>query len=371
MRWELEPNAFLARLSLVSGKTSSPRTWRSYGYQLADWLSFCERAKLDWKRATELNIATYRNILAAESSPHTGRLLKRSTINHKLTVICQFYRFAQKKGWIDALPFELETARLSHRSQVNLAPCAKTNHGSRGRIALKLSEGSEELEIPPRREVRRFVRSFRTWRDQLIAQVMWLTGMRCAEVCTLPLDSLPDNPDSVPRETVPIKITGKGQKRRAVLFPLRLLRSIDRYIRMERRSLVKSGAADPGTVFVGRAGRLLQTVGHPGRIFDQPQTDSPEDYPAPFEALLCRRTAGLSPGHWCTRSPENGPDGTRACSHGNDRTISSCNRADEGRCDRHAQQFCGSAVREVTRAQRRYGTALGTNRRRDPSKAQP
>ncbi len=259
MRWELEPNAYLARLSLVSGKTSSPRTWRSYGYQLADWLSFCERAKLDWKRATELNIATYRNILAAESSPHTGRLLKRSTINHKLTVICQFYRFAQKKGWIDALPFELETARLSHRSQVNLAPCAKTNHGSRGRIALKLSEGSEELEIPPRREVRRFVRSFRTWRDQLIAQVMWLTGMRCAEVCTLPLDSLPDDPDSVPKETVPVKITGKGQKRRAVLFPLRLLRSIDRYIRMERRSLVKSGAVDPGTVFVGRAGRLLQT----------------------------------------------------------------------------------------------------------------
>jgi site-specific recombinase XerD len=88
---------------------------------------------------------------------------------------------------------------------------------------------------------------------------MWLTGMRCAEVCTLPLESLPDDPDSVPKETVPIKITGKGQKRRAVLFPLRLLRSIDRYIRMERRSLVKSGAADPGTVFVGRAGRLLQT----------------------------------------------------------------------------------------------------------------
>ena len=31
MRWELEPNAFLAKVSIVSGRTNSPRTWRSYG----------------------------------------------------------------------------------------------------------------------------------------------------------------------------------------------------------------------------------------------------------------------------------------------------------------------------------------------------
>ena len=125
MRWEAEPNAFLTWLSVVNGKTSSARTWRSYAYQFADWLDFCERTDLDWRHATELNLATYRNILASESSPQTGRPLKRSTINHKLTVICQFYRFAQKKGWLGALPFELETTRLSHRSPVNLNPGSK------------------------------------------------------------------------------------------------------------------------------------------------------------------------------------------------------------------------------------------------------
>ena len=125
---------------------------------------------------------------------------------------------------------------------------------------LRLREPREELQIPPRHEVRRFIKSFRNWRDQLLAEVMWLTGMRCAEVCMLPLDSLPDDPSSVRKETVPIKITGKGQKRRAVLFPLRLLRSIDRYIHMERRRHVRSGAAGPGTVFVGRGGKSLQTA---------------------------------------------------------------------------------------------------------------
>ena len=101
MRWELEPNAFLAKVSIVSGRTNSPRTWRSYAYQLADWLSFCEKAGLEWRRVTELNIATYRNILGSELSPQTGRPLKRTTINHKLSVICAFYLFVHKKGWID------------------------------------------------------------------------------------------------------------------------------------------------------------------------------------------------------------------------------------------------------------------------------
>jgi site-specific recombinase XerD len=259
MKWEVGPNAFLTRLSAVSGTTISPRTWTSYAYQLADWLSYCERIDLEWRHATELNIATYRNILAAELSPHTGRALRRSTINHKLGVIYQFYSFAHRKDWINALPFELEGARIPYGVQGDFNWQAKPGPGSLAGKSLRLREAKEALQIPPRHEVRRFIKSFQHWRDQLLAEVMWLTGMRCAEVCSLLLDCLPDDPGSIPKETVAIKITGKGQKRRAVLFPLRLLRSIDRYIHMERRRHVRAGAASPGTVFVGRMGKPLQT----------------------------------------------------------------------------------------------------------------
>ena len=116
MKWEAEPNAFLAWLSVVNGRTSSVRTWRSYAYHFADWLSFCERIGVPWRHVTELNIATYRNILAKEASPHTGRVLRRSTINYKLGVICQFYRFAHRKGWLNALPFEREASRIPYNA---------------------------------------------------------------------------------------------------------------------------------------------------------------------------------------------------------------------------------------------------------------
>jgi len=259
MKWEVEPNAFLTWLSVVNGRTSSAKTWRSYAYHFADWLSFCEGIGVPWRHVTELNLATYRNLLAMEASPHTGRVLRRGTINYKLGLICQFYRFAHRKGWLTALPFELELSRIPHRGRGH-----SPGQGGPDSVfvlgnSLRLREAREELQLPPRHEVRRFIRSFRNWRDQLLAEVMWLTGMRCAEVCTLLLDSLPDDPGSIPKESVAIKITGKGQKRRAVLFPVRLLRSIDRYVHMERRRHVRAGAASPVTVFVGRGGKPLQT----------------------------------------------------------------------------------------------------------------
>ena len=254
MRWDVDVNAYLARLSVIDGKTNSPQTWRSYAYELADWLSYCGRIGVDWTAITELDIATYRSILASEPSVRTGLPLRRGTINHRLGVITQFYGFALKKGWIAALPFEVEEVRIPHGVSTGLtAPCRACVAGAR----LRLRDAGEELDIPSRQDIRRFIKSFPVWRDRLMAETMWLTGMRSAEVCALPLHALPENPAAIGKETATIKITGKGQKRRAVLFPVRLLCSIDRYVHMERKRRVRD--QDPPGVFVGRGGKTLKT----------------------------------------------------------------------------------------------------------------
>ena len=123
---------------------------------------------------------------------------------------------------------------------------------------MRLRERMAEPQIPPRREVRQFIKSFRVWRDRLIAEVLWLTGMRSAEVCALPLKALPKDPASIDKDTVAVKILGKGQKWRLVLFPVRLLQSIARYIHMERRQCAR-GVKHSGTVFLGRKGKPFQT----------------------------------------------------------------------------------------------------------------
>jgi site-specific recombinase XerD len=255
MRWNAEVNAFLARLSVISGSTNSPKTWRSYAYEFADWLGFCERIGMDWWCVTELDIAKYRNILASESSPQTGRPLSRSTINHKLGVITQFYRFGLKKGWITTLPFDLEVVRVRRCA----ADASSPQHTACVSTSLHLREAREELVVPPRQDIRRFIGSFHAWRDRLMAEIMWLTGMRSAEVCWLPLHALPDDPGAIAKDTVALKITGKGQKRRTVLFPVRLLCSVDRYVHTERERHIRGRGTAPSSVFVGRTGKPLKT----------------------------------------------------------------------------------------------------------------
>lgn len=256
LRWNAEVNAYLARLSAISGATSSPKTWRGYAYEFADWLAFCERIGLDWRAITELDLATYRNILASEPSAWTGQPLKRGTVNHRLGVITQFYRFALKKGWIPTLPFDLEEVRIPHTVAAGIPSprmaCVAV-------ASLRLREAKEELEIPSRQDIRRFIGSFRNWRDRLIAEIMWLTGLRSAEVCSLEMSALPDDPGAIEKETVTIKITGKGQKRRSVLFPVRLLCSIDRYEHMDRERRIRGQRPAPSSVFVGRTGKPLKT----------------------------------------------------------------------------------------------------------------
>ena len=76
------------------------------------------------------------------------------------------------------------------------APEPRSRHNARPvwQPACGFERRGASSDIPPRQDIRRFTRSFRTWRDRLMAEVMWLTGMRNAEVCWLPAHALPDDP---------------------------------------------------------------------------------------------------------------------------------------------------------------------------------
>jgi site-specific recombinase XerD len=229
MRRPVEPNAFLVYVSVVKGKT------RCYAYLFADWLAFCEKIKVEWRHATKLTIATYRNILLTEVSLHTRRRLKRNSINHRLGVVGQFYKFARRKGWVQTLPFDMEGASIAFETHSSPSGATRSVSIATPGTHLRLKQIREELILPPRRDVRHFVSSFRTWRDCLMAEIMWVAGLRRAVVCALSQDDLPSNPGVIRKDTVAITIVGKGQKRRVVLFPTRWLRSVDRYIRIEHR----------------------------------------------------------------------------------------------------------------------------------------
>jgi site-specific recombinase XerC len=322
MRGELEPNAFLAKLSIVSGRTNSPRTWCSYAYQLADWLSFCEKAGLEWRRVTELNIATYRNILGIGIEPQTGRPLKRTTINHKLSVICGFYLFVQEDGGSMRFRSNWKPEVLTGPSEIKPRPSWMPALGTGS--SLRLTEPRGDLQIPPREEVRRFIKSFRCWRDRLIAEALWLTGMRSAEVCSLPLNALPEDPSSIEKDTVASsRSSAKDRSGGQSCFPYACCAQFTIRPLAAARQRLKSG-----TAFVGRTGPLKTPAIN--RVFSTNCKRTGLHHLAPpAPPRLRRRAARVSSGHRCAESAKDVAVGTGARQHGNHRTVSPLDRAYE------------------------------------------
>ena len=241
MRWPVGVNHFLRDVAVVDGKTASPHTWRAYAYQLLDFLNFCEGVGRDWHQVSEIHLAEYRNALLTNPSPLTGKILARETINGRLGTISLFYTFALRKKYIAQLPFSYKEVRVGFRRDEDMMAHLHVNSGKAKANRLMLRTYDRQLEIPPNKDVGHFINSFRNWRGKLMAELMWYAGMRRAEVCHLTIQALPEDPLSLTGRTHKIRIQGKGQKWRSVYLPISLLRSITRYIELERNPRVPRG----------------------------------------------------------------------------------------------------------------------------------
>ena len=152
MRWSAEVNAFLARLSVISGSTNSPKTWRSYAYEFADWLGFCERIGMDWRRVTELDIAKYRSILASESSIQTGRVPRAADMKRSqrlaISVLAVLFAATMLSGVVEA-----NSHARQHRDLPGARPSAAfplgTDELGRDRLARLLFATRISLVLAP------------------------------------------------------------------------------------------------------------------------------------------------------------------------------------------------------------------------------
>lgn len=254
MSWIPEVNHFLHNLSEHRGKTASPHTSRAYGYHLAHWLTYAETLSLDWKRASFKDLAIYRNNLRQECSGLTKRTLKRETINLRLGVICSFYKFLLRHKYILKLPFDLEEVRVTHQRNSDEMAHLGRFRGKSLSNPLMYRTYERCVDIPTNDDVRNFIHSFDSWRNRLIAEIMWVSGMRRAEVCDLTIFVIPENLDFTDERVVAVRIVGKGSKARRVKLPVNLLRSIRHYVDTERQRLLRKNPRKTDQIWLGRNG---------------------------------------------------------------------------------------------------------------------
>jgi site-specific recombinase XerD len=189
---------------------------RAYAYDLLHfarwWLQDPSRTLSQITESTLLNYV--RDQLDREPTPTP------QTVNHRLTVIRNLYRFYQGSE----IPPEQTHCRRTYRVR-SLLGYGRPH--KRMVLGLRLKEARRAIIPLTAEEVARFWRSFRTFRDLAIVGLMLLDGLRSSEVLSLQLEDLQ-------LAEAQMRVLGKGRRQRVLPLPPEIIDVLGSYLRLER-----------------------------------------------------------------------------------------------------------------------------------------
>jgi site-specific recombinase XerD len=256
------PLLYLLHIGTIRGRSRSWDTIRTYAEHLVDFFDTLEQNGVDWRHATLDIVAAYRDRMAGQISPHTGRTYAASTVNARLRTVERFYQFAHRQGWIARVPFAYEDVSTDSARRDTMLAHVDAGPSQTTASQLTLRQPGSEIPCPvPTDTLRRFFAAAERPYD-LIAAWMVTTGMRAEEVAALTPAMIPDmsGPVSDDLSAIPLTIT-KGSKPRRAFPPKRLLIWTDRYVAEERTRTIKQARqrnrayTAPGHLFLTKTGK--------------------------------------------------------------------------------------------------------------------
>jgi len=259
---------FLIYECLTRGRVQSKKTWWRYGQDIYDYFGFLEARDLDWKQGLATSdhsiIAAYR-----DWSVEIG--LSSSTINGRLRTIIRFYHFAVSKGWINDVPFDIETI-IINKSKGFLGHTDTSGNLSRSPNVM-LKEQVSRLVILSEQELKTLISHQCFISQNLIYRMAVQTGLRKAELLSFPSKYITDPRTKRGGANVPVTLDWrdmsvvdgggtKGKKERTIHIPIGLYQRLWDYLIHDRSELLKNnGQEDSGALFLNRFGRPYSLVG--------------------------------------------------------------------------------------------------------------
>jgi len=217
---EDQVQAFLEHLG--SARKLSPNTLAAYRSDLGQLADFFERAGVE--DLASVNHRTLRSFLANQQT----RGYSRATIARRCACTRAFFSFLAETGRIPSDPatslaFTVKGRKLPRFLSEEEAACMADEAG-------RNSTSSE--------------------RDKAIIELLYATGMRVGELCTL-------RTGDVDIESGAVRVTGKGDRERVVLAGRPAMAALHGYLDDERPTLCRASGYDGDVVFLGSRGRPL------------------------------------------------------------------------------------------------------------------
>lgn len=221
-------SALAAFLEGLRARNASPGTTIEYRRNATEFLAFLADSGVDWRSPDRATVRSYLSMLA-------DRGLAASSVAGRLAAIRSLYRHALRHGRIEKDP---------------LAGVRAPRRPSRLPRVLSVDEAESLVTGPHRLPVRSEALGRR---DAAILELLYATGIRISELAGLTIDR-------VDTERGRMRVTGKGNKEREVLFGAPAAKALRAYLAVSRPVLAGDGS--PGSaVFLNASGSALTARG--------------------------------------------------------------------------------------------------------------
>ena len=220
--------ALAAFLASLKGRNASPGTVTEYRRNAGEFLAFLSARGVDWRAPDRAAVRAYLSTLA-------DRGLAPSSVAGRLAAVRSLYRHALRHGRIEIDP---------------LAGVRAPRRPSRLPRVLSVDEARELVTAPGRLASRDEALARR---DAAMLELLYATGMRISELAGLTIDRV----DLTRRR---LRVVGKGNKEREVLFGTPAAAALRAYLGTARPTLAARGEAGRA-VFLNASGAALSARG--------------------------------------------------------------------------------------------------------------
>jgi integrase/recombinase XerC len=225
-------------LGHLSSRNSSPGTIREYRRHVAQFFAFLGSRGIDWRSPDRATVRAYLGTLAE-------RGLSASTVGGQLAAIRSLYRHAARQGWIDGDP----VAGVRSPKRPGRLPRVLSVDG-----AARLVEAPGTFQLAGRRRRDPALADATARRDAAVLELLYATGMRISELASLSVDRL----DPGRRR---LRVIGKGNKERELLFGEPAARAVRAYLASGRPTLAARGTSSVAALFLNSSGGPLTARG--------------------------------------------------------------------------------------------------------------
>ena len=225
-------------LGHLSSRNSSPGTIREYRRHVAQFFAFLDGRGVAWTSPDRATVRAYLGTLAE-------RGLSASTVGGRLAAIRSLYRHAARQGWIATDP----VAGVRSPKRPGRLPRVLSVAG-----AARLVEAPATFALHGRRRRDPALADAAARRDAALLELLYATGMRISELASLTMDRL----DLGRRR---LRVIGKGDKERELLFGEHAARAVRAYLASGRPALAARGSGSGAALFLNSAGGPLTARG--------------------------------------------------------------------------------------------------------------